>query len=150
MNPVIREIEAAFIRQDIPYIRSGDTVRISVRIKEGNKERVQDYEGLVIGRSGSGVRETITVRRVSLGVGMERIFQLHSPRIEAIKIVRRSKVRRAKLYYLRALRGKKARLVERRVGADKLAREAASAADFSAQALGVAPDAPVETPAASE
>lgn len=91
---------------------------------EGDKERVQDYEGLVIGKRGGGIRETITVRRVSFGVGMERVFQLHSPRIEAIKVVRRSKVRRAKLYYLRNLSGKKARLVERRVAESKLNAEA--------------------------
>lgn len=126
MNPVIKDIEAPFLKTDIPYFRPGDTIRVSVRIKEGNKERIQDYEGVLIARSGSGVRETITVRRVSFGVGMERIFQLHSPRIEGIKVVRRGKVRRAKLYYLRNLRGKKARLTERRIDADKLSREAAA------------------------
>ena len=124
MNQLIREFEAPQLRTNLPYFRAGDTIRVSVRIVEGDKERVQDYEGLVIGKRGGGIRETITVRRVSFGVGMERVFQLHSPRIEAIKVVRRSKVRRAKLYYLRALSGKKARLVERRVAESKLNAEA--------------------------
>jgi large subunit ribosomal protein L19 len=124
MNPTILEIEAQHLRTNIPYFRPGDTVRVSVRIVEGDKERVQDYEGVVIARRGSGLRETFTVRRVSFGVGMERTFQLHSPRLEAVKIVRRGKVRRAKLYYLRNLSGKKARLVERRVSESKLAAEA--------------------------
>ncbi len=126
MHPIIKEIESSHLKSDIPYFRSGDTVRISVRIVEGDKERLQDYEGVVIARSGSGVRETFTVRRVSFGVGMERVFQLHSPRIDSIKVVRRGKVRRAKLYYLRNLRGKKARLSERRIDEAKLNREAES------------------------
>lgn len=126
MHPVIKELEAPQLKQDIPYFRPGDTIRVSVRIVEGDKERIQDYEGVVIARRGSGLRETLVVRRVSFGVGMERTFQLHSPRIEGIRIVRRGKVRRAKLYYLRNLRGKKARLTERRVSRDKLAAEAAS------------------------
>lgn len=169
INPVINDIEAPFLKTDIPYFRPGDTIRVSVRITEGNKERIQDYEGVVIARSGGGIRETITVRRVSFGVGMERIFQLHSPRIEGIKVVRRGKVRRAKLYYLRNLRGKKARLTERRIGADKLSREAAAtnksivdqveAAKQAEEALNAAApeaevaeatEAPVETPAAEE
>ncbi|MBI1292184.1 50S ribosomal protein L19 [bacterium] len=125
MNPIILEVEAAHLKADRPYFRPGDTVRVSVRIVEGDKERVQDYEGIVIARRGSGLRETFTVRRVSFGVGMERTFQLHSPRIDAIKVVRHAKVRRAKLYYLRNLSGRKARLVERRVSTDKLAAEAA-------------------------
>ncbi len=126
MNEIIRDLEAPSLKTDLPYFRPGDTVRVSVRIVEGDKERIQDYEGVVIARCGSGLRETFTVRRMSFGVGMERIFQLHSPRIEAIKVVRRGRVRRAKLYYLRNLRGKKARLTERRVGEGKLAREAAA------------------------
>lgn len=126
MHPVIKDIEAPHLKTDIPFFRPGDTIRVSVRITEGNKERLQDYEGVVIARSGGGLRETMIVRRVSFGVGMERIFQIHSPRIESIKVVRRAKVRRAKLYYLRNLRGKKARLAERRVDSGKLAREAAA------------------------
>lgn len=127
MHPIIKDIEAPHLKTDIPFFRPGDTIRVSVRITEGNKERIQDYEGVVISRSGGGARETMIVRRVSFGVGMERIFQIHSPRIEGIKVVRRAKVRRAKLYYLRNLRGKKARLRERRIDGGKLAREAASA-----------------------
>jgi large subunit ribosomal protein L19 len=148
MHPVIREVEAPFLRSDLPYFRPGDTITVSVRIVEGDKERVQDYTGVVIARRGGGIRETITVRRVSYGVGMERVFQLHSPRIEGIKIVRRGKVRRAKLYYLRNLSGKKARLVERRVGEGKLAAEAAvgerALNDQIALAQSSAPEAPAE------
>ena len=114
MNPIIREIEQAQLRTDRPDFRPGDTVRVAVRIVEGNKERIQNFEGVVIGRSGAGAKETFTVRRVSFNVGIERVFPLHSPRIEEIKVLRRGKVRRAKLYYLRDLRGKKARLVERK------------------------------------
>ncbi len=127
MHPVIKEIEAPHLKTDIPHFRPGDTVRVAVRIVEGDKERIQDYQGVVIARRGTGLRETLVVRRVSFGVGMERTFQIHSPRIESISVVRRGKVRRAKLYYLRNLRGKKARLSERRVSQDKLAAEAASA-----------------------
>jgi len=126
MHPLIRQAEAEQLRTDHPYFRPGDIVRVTVRIKEGGKERSQAFEGLVIGKKGSGIRETFTVRRISLNVGIERIFPLHSPRIEDIKIIRRGKVRRAKLYYLRELRGKKARLTERRVAPEKLEREAAA------------------------
>ena len=126
MHPLVREAEATQLRTDRPYFRPGDTVRVAVRIVEGNKERIQNFEGVVIGRKGSGVRETFTVRRVSFNVGMERIFPLHSPRVEDIKVIRRGKTRRAKLYFLRELRGKKARLVERRVDQDKLQAEAAA------------------------
>ncbi len=126
MNQMIQEIEGPFLKTDVPHFRPGDTVRVSVRIVESGKERNQDYQGVVIGRKGSGLRETFTVRRVSYGVGMERTFQLHSPRIDGIKVIRRAKVRRAKLYYLRKLRGKKARLTERRVSQEKLANEAAA------------------------
>jgi len=115
MHPTVIDVEKSQLKKDVPEFRPGDTVRVSVRIVEGDKERVQDYEGVVIRRKGGGVRETFTVRRVSFGVGMERIFPLHSPRIEGIKLVRRGKVRRAKLYYLRELRGRKARIQERRV-----------------------------------
>ena len=102
------------MRGDIPIFRAGDTVRVAVKIREGNRERVQMYEGVVIAIKGSGLSKTMTVRRVSYGVGVERIFLLHSPRIESIQVVRRGKVRRAKLYYLRKLRGKAARIKERR------------------------------------
>jgi large subunit ribosomal protein L19 len=152
MHPLIREAEAAQLRTDRPYFRPGDTVRVSVRIIEGNKERIQNYEGVVIARRGSGLRETFTVRRMSFNVGMERIFPLHGPRIEGIKIIRRGRVRRAKLYYLRDLRGRKARLTERRVSAGKLEAEALSGqAALEAQAsLYEAPvvEAPAEDAAA--
>ncbi|MCL5972722.1 MAG: 50S ribosomal protein L19 [Firmicutes bacterium] len=102
------------MRHDIPAFRPGDTVRVAVKIREGNRERTQMYEGVVIAIKGTGLSKTITVRRVSYGVGVERIFLLHSPRLESIEVVRRGKVRRAKLYYLRKLRGKAARIKERR------------------------------------
>lgn len=112
MIKAIREFEAKQLRRDLPDFRPGDTLRVSVRIKEGDKERIQDFEGVCISRRGGGIRETFTVRRISYGIGMERIFPLHSPAIEKIVVVRRGKVRRSKLYYLRALRGKKARITE--------------------------------------
>ncbi len=111
---VIQEIEKEQLRDDIPDVGPGDTVRVLVRVIEGEKERIQPFEGVCIARKGGGVRETLTVRKVSGGVGVERIFPMHSPSIAELKIIRRSKVRRAKLYYLRSLRGKKARLKEKR------------------------------------
>jgi len=102
------------LRDDIPDFRPGDTVRVSVRVREGDKERLQAFEGVCIGRRGAAVSETFTVRKVSSGVGVERIFPLHSPNLAEIKVVRRGKVRRAKLYYLRELSGKAARIKERR------------------------------------
>jgi large subunit ribosomal protein L19 len=111
-SQVIKDYVAQYLKKNIPDFRAGDTVRISVKIAEGDKERLQDYEGVVIRRRGEGISETVTVRRVSFGVGMERIFPIHSPKVDNIKVVRRGKVRRAKIYYLRDLRGKKARIVE--------------------------------------
>jgi large subunit ribosomal protein L19 len=102
------------LREDVPEFRPGDTVRVSVRVREGEKERLQAFEGVCIGRRGAGVSETFTVRKVSSGIGVERIFPLHSPNLADIKVVRRGKVRRAKLYYLRKLSGKAARIQERR------------------------------------
>ncbi|WP_245907809.1 50S ribosomal protein L19 [Neomoorella humiferrea] len=102
------------MRSDVPDFRPGDTVRVHVKVIEGNRERIQVFEGTVIGRRGRGINETFTVRRVSYGVAVERIFPIHSPRIERIEIVRRGKVRRAKLYYLRGLSGKAARIKEER------------------------------------
>jgi large subunit ribosomal protein L19 len=108
-------IEKAQLKSNIPDFIPGDTVRVHVRIKESEtKERLQAFEGIVIARRGKGVGETITVRKTSFGVGVERIFPLHSPSIDRIEVVRRGKVRRAKLYYLRNLRGKAARIEERR------------------------------------
>ena len=110
---LIRLIEEEQMRSDVSVFRPGDTVRVHVRIREGNRERVQPFEGIVIARKGGGSHETMTVRRVSYGVGVERTFMIHSPRIERIEVLRRGKVRRAKLYYLRNLRGKAARIKER-------------------------------------
>lgn len=101
------------LRDDIPEFRPGDTVRVSVRVREGGKERLQAFEGVVLRRKGSGVNETFTVRKVSNGVGVERIFPLHSPIISDVQVVREGRVRRAKLYYLRELSGKAARIRER-------------------------------------
>lgn len=106
-------IENTQLREDIPNFQPGDTVRVWVRIKEGNKERLQAFEGFCIARKHGGVRETITVRKVSFSVGVERIFPLHATIIDRIEVVRFGKVRRAKLYYMRKLRGKAARIPER-------------------------------------
>jgi len=106
-------IDAASLRSDVPQFRPGDTVKVHVRVVEGNRERIQVFQGVVIARQGGGVRETFTVRKVSFGVGVERTFPVHTPVIEKIEIVTRGDVRRAKLYYLRDLRGKKAKIKEK-------------------------------------
>ncbi len=106
-------VEKTQLRDNIPAFQSGDTVKVHVRIKEGNKERLQIFEGVVIARKHGGARESITVRKVSFGVGVERIFPLHATVVDHIDVVRRGKVRRAKLYYLRDLRGKAARIKEK-------------------------------------
>jgi large subunit ribosomal protein L19 len=112
----IETIEAEGLKKDVPAFRSGDRVRVHVRVVEGEKSRIQVFEGNVIGRRGAeGLRATFTVRKSSGGIGVERIFPLHSPVVEKIEVVRLGRVRRAKLYYLRKLRGKKARIRERRV-----------------------------------
>jgi large subunit ribosomal protein L19 len=110
---VIQEIESAQVTER-PTMRPGDTVKVHVKVKEGEKERVQIFEGLVIGQHRGGARATFTVRKVAFGQGVERIFPLHSPMIEKVEVVRSARVRRAKLYFLRKLRGKAARLRERR------------------------------------
>jgi large subunit ribosomal protein L19 len=107
-------LDAASLRSDIPEFRPGDTLKVHVRVIEGNKSRVQIFQGVVIRRSGGGVRETFTVRKVSYGVGVERTFPVHSPVLEQIEVVTRGAVRRAKLYYLRDRRGKAAKIKERR------------------------------------
>ena len=112
MSNIIREITKEQLRTDLPSFRPGDTLRIHVKVVEGNRERIQVYEGVVIKRRGTGVSETFTARKISYGVGVERTFPLHSPKIDQIEVKRRGKVRRAKLYYLRALRGKAARIKE--------------------------------------
>jgi large subunit ribosomal protein L19 len=109
---LIDRIEAEQLRKDVPPFRPGDTVRVHVRVVEGDKERIQVFEGTVLGRSGGANRETFTVRKTSYGVGVERIFPVHSPRIERIEIMMRGAVRRAKLYYLRELSGRAARVTE--------------------------------------
>ncbi len=110
---IIRSIEEEQMKSELPTIYVGDTVRVGVKIREGDKERVQPYEGVVIAKACAGIAQNITVRRVFQGVGVERVFLLHSPRIDNIKVVRRGKVRRAKLYYLRQRTGKSARLKQR-------------------------------------
>ncbi|NEP31093.1 MULTISPECIES: 50S ribosomal protein L19 [unclassified Moorena] len=110
---IIRSIEAEQLKDNVPTIYVGDTVRVGVRIKEGNKERIQPYEGTVIAMRNGGINETITVRRIFQGVGVERVFLLHSPKIANIKVIRRGKVRRAKLYYLRDRVGKATRIKQR-------------------------------------
>jgi large subunit ribosomal protein L19 len=107
-------IDAASLRSDVPAFRPGDTVKVHVRVVEGNRERIQVFQGVVIRRQGGGVRETFTVRKVSFGVGVERTFPVHSPIVDHVEVVTRGDVRRAKLYYLRELRGKKAKIKEKR------------------------------------
>ncbi|HWR28794.1 MAG TPA: 50S ribosomal protein L19 [Negativicutes bacterium] len=111
---IIRILEQEQLRTDIPAFRPGDTVRVQVKVVEGTRERLQAFEGLVIARSGGSSRETFTVRRISYGIGVERTFPVHSPRVDKIEVVRRGVVRRAKLYYLRDLKGKAARIKEKR------------------------------------
>jgi large subunit ribosomal protein L19 len=113
MHPFI-ETEKEFLRDDVPEFRPGDTVRVNVRVREGDKERIQAFEGVCIARKNGGVNETFTVRKLASGVGVERIFPLHSPMIASVDVVRRGQVRRAKLYYLRDRKGKSARIKERR------------------------------------
>jgi large subunit ribosomal protein L19 len=111
---VLDRVESAYLREGQPEFRPGDTVRIHVRVVEGDKQRIQVFQGVVIGRRGGGTRETFTVRKISGGVGVERIFPLHSPNVDKIEVVRHGRVRRAKLYYLRNLKGKAARIEEKR------------------------------------
>lgn len=121
----LQDVERQYLRQDtVPDFRPGDTVRVHVRVVEGDKSRIQVFQGVVIARRGGGTRETFTVRKISGGVGVERVFPLHSPNVDKVEVVRRGKVRRAKLYYLRGLRGKKARIEERTDRPAEPAREA--------------------------
>ena len=112
MNEIIRSIEARQLRTDLPAFNVGDTVRVWVKVVEGSRERLQAFEGTVIAKRNGSSRETFTVRRVSYGIGVERTFPLHSPRVDHIEVIRRGKVRRAKLYYLRDLQGKAAKIKE--------------------------------------
>jgi large subunit ribosomal protein L19 len=151
-------IEQAYLRSDIPDFRPGDTVKVHARVVEGTRERVQVFQGVVIRRQNGGLRETFTVRKISFGVGVERTFPVHSPSIARLEIVSRGRVRRAKLYYLRDLRGKKARIKERRIDDEKLAAmEAAALALQESEADGSeeepsdpAPDAEASDPSVSD
>jgi large subunit ribosomal protein L19 len=127
-------IEQPYLRSDIPDFRPGDTVKVNVRVVEGNRERVQAFQGVVIRRQGGGIRETFTVRKISFGVGVERTFPVHSPSIASLELISRGAVRRAKLYYLRDLRGRKARIKERRIDDAKLAAMEQAAALAAAEA----------------
>ena len=112
MNDIIKNIEAAQLKESVPSFNVGDTVRVSAKIREGNRERIQLFEGTVIGKHGGGISETFTVRRVSYGVGVEKTFPIHSPNVEKVEIVRVGKIRRAKLYYLRGRVGKASKVKE--------------------------------------
>ena len=116
VNPLIAKITESQLRNDIPDFRAGDSVRVHARIVEGSRERIQIFEGVVIKRRGEGISETYTVRKISNGIGVERTFPLHTPRVDKIEVTRHGRVCRAKLYYLRALHGKAARIPERRRG----------------------------------
>lgn len=111
---LLHDVTQEHLRHDVPEFRAGDNVKVAVRIKEGSRERVQTFEGLVIKKQGGGVSETFTVRKISYGVGIERTFPLHAPSIDSITVVRRGKVRRAKLHYIRGLSAKQSRIKERR------------------------------------
>jgi len=111
---LIDALEKQGMRKDVPRVQSGDTVRVHVKIVEGDKERIQIFEGIVIGLSGGGLRETFRVRKISYGIGVERIFPMHSPRLDKIEVVKKGRVRRAKLYYLRDRKGKAAQIREKR------------------------------------
>ncbi len=137
---IITAYEKAMLRTDIPSFKPGDRLRISLKIVEGDKERLQDFEGDCIRRKGSGIAETVTLRKVNYGVGIERIIPLHSPKVDSIKVVRFGQVRRAKLYYIRDLRGKAARIKERNTwGAVAEAKRKAKEERAAANAAGKQP-----------
>ena len=129
-------VDALYLRTDLPEFRPGDTVKVHVRVVEAGRERIQVFQGVVIRRQGGGLQETFTVRKISFGVGVERTFPLHSPSIGKVEVVSRGRVRRAKLYYLRERRGKKARIRERRLGDEELAAIAAAEAERAAAGRG--------------
>jgi large subunit ribosomal protein L19 len=133
-------VDAPYLRTDLPEFRPGDTVKVHVRVVEAGRERIQVFQGVVIRRQGGGLQETFTVRKISFGVGVERTFPLHSPSIGKLEVVSRGHVRRAKLYYLRERRGKKARIRERRLGDEELAAIAAAEAERAAAASAAAGD----------
>jgi large subunit ribosomal protein L19 len=157
MNQIIQEIEAPLIKSNTPQMNIGDTVKVFVKIVEGNKERTQGYEGVIIKRRGSGVGQTITVRRVFQGIGIERVFLINSPRVEKITVQRRGHVRRAKLYYLRKRTGKATRIKEKITGKKErdLVAAAPAAVDKAAPVEKAAPPkaeqaAPAATDSAAE
>jgi large subunit ribosomal protein L19 len=133
-------VDAPYLRTDLPEFRPGDTVKVHVRVVEAGRERIQVFQGVVIRRQGGGLQETFTVRKISFGVGVERTFPLHSPSIGKLEVVSRGHVRRAKLYYLRERRGKKARIRERRLGDEELAAIAAAEAERAAAGNATAGD----------
>jgi large subunit ribosomal protein L19 len=141
MSDVIETLERAQLRDGLPRFKAGDTVRVHFRVIEGQRSRIQVFEGIVLKRQGSGARETFTVRKQSFGVGVERTFPLHSPKIDKIEVVAIGDVSRAKLYYLRGKVGKKARVREKRYGAGAAAANAAAAAEKSEPATEEAPAA---------
>jgi large subunit ribosomal protein L19 len=126
-------VDQAYLRTDVPEFRPGDTVKVHVRVVEAGRERIQVFQGVVIRRQGAGLHETFTVRKISFGVGVERTFPLHSPSIGRLEVLSRGRVRRAKLYYLRERRGKKARIRERRLGDEELAAIASAEAQRVAE-----------------
>jgi large subunit ribosomal protein L19 len=136
------DIEKQQLKKDIPAFRAGDTVRVAVKVVEGDSERIQNFDGVVIARRGSGISESFTVRKVSFGVGVERIFPLHSPRVEKITVLKEGKVRRAKLNYLKKLSGKAARLQEK--------VKLTPGSETAAEAVTAENIAPAESPAAEE
>ena len=123
MNPIVAQVEQAYLKKSVPEFRVGDLVRVDVKVVEGESERIQVFEGVVIGCQGHGIASTFTVRKMSFGVGVERTFPLHSPRVDKVKVVRSGKVRRAKLYYLRNLTGKAARIEEKGSKVSKAAEQ---------------------------
>jgi ribosomal protein L19 len=156
---ILDVVDAASLRKDIPQFRAGDELKIHVRVIEGSKSRLQVFQGIVIGRQGDGVRETFTIRKVSYGVGVERTFPVHTPVIEKIELVKKGDVRRAKLYYLRDLRGKAAKIREKRDGVEGYGDGILSTPEPTVEAVVEAPavveeavveTAVVETPAVEE
>jgi large subunit ribosomal protein L19 len=127
-------VDRSYLRTDVPEFRPGDTVKVHVRVVEAGRERIQVFQGVVIRRQGGGLQETFTVRKISFGVGVERTFPVHSPSISKLEVVTRGRVRRAKLYYLRERRGKKARIRERRLGEEELAAIASAEAERAVEA----------------
>ena len=146
---VLDAVDAASLRSDVPSFRPGDELKIHVRVIEGNKSRIQIFQGLVIRRQGSGVRETFTIRKIAYGVGVERTFPVHTPVIEQYEVVRRGDVRRAKLYYLRDLRGKAAKIKEKRDGIEGYGDGITSTPDLAPEIVEEVA-AVVETPAVEE